>query len=320
MLEIVEIFSGIGTLTKALEDGISTISPVTVCAGVESEKRYIEHWEKVNPEGASFLGDICKFHPAELSRPRKLSVKRILVAGIPCTGHSGYGMAKNKLKGNPEGHSSAGHLFYAVGHYILQHSPDYIVFENVPGYQKSKAGSILKQTLKNLNYQFQEGIFKPHEEFETPTTRPRWWLLARRGGPVNWQYTPRPFTGNINAYLDPESMDCIEDEFTQSRVDAHTLHLDKKTAQGCNFSRTILSRTSTKVPTIPRTYYKIQPAGPFLACGKTYRMLRPAEIARLHGFPKDMEVPTAKRTAIEGFGQGVCYKPFFELGKYIGSL
>lgn len=318
-IEIVELFSGIGSLTFALNAGLKEHSNCKVIAASEFDKGYLAYWESQHEDARTFQGDLCKFHSSELSTPR-IAEYRVLVAGIPCTGHSGFGISKNKLKGNPEGHKSAGHLFIPTLLYIRKHKPDFVVLENVIGYKKSKAGEIVRNALSKSGYRLQEGVVYPNKEFDTATTRPRWFLIASKAKTFHWEYTPKPFSRLLEDVLDPASPLDIEESFEQHRVDAHTKHLDRKKAQGCNFSRTVIEASSTSCPTIPRTYYKIQPAGPFVKTPGSYRMLRPKEIARIHGFPDDYPTPESRRLAFEGLGQGVCFQPFFEIGKSIGQF
>src|SRR5690606_18232672 len=93
---------------------------------------YLRHWSKAHPEGSTFGGSFTRFHPAELSVPCP-GERRVFVAGIPCTGTSLAARGRLGLS-SAEDHPDVGHLFLPVAHWIRQHRPDDVIFENVALY------------------------------------------------------------------------------------------------------------------------------------------------------------------------------------------
>ncbi|KAL3985272.1 C-5 cytosine-specific DNA methylase family protein [Acanthocheilonema viteae] len=60
----------------------------------------------------------------------------------------------------------------------MKHPPRYIIAENVCGFETSDAHHLLKDTLMNLCYGFEEYIISP-TEIGIPNSRPRYYLLAK---------------------------------------------------------------------------------------------------------------------------------------------
>ena len=317
-VEIFEMFSGIGSLTRALVDGLSRHVEAKVVGCLELEARYLKPWSEQHPEASTFAGSCGLYHASEVSIPKAPGAYRIGVFGIPCTGASRAGASKNRLACAEE-HGDVGHLFLYVAHYIRRHQPDCVIFENVIPYVKSFSAKALRETLAGLGYSVCEREIDSFTEFGAPTQRQRWTLIATRSGQFNWNYTPQQFAGTIERFLDaPSELDEAE-SFNPERVAAAAKYNDRKKAEGTGFAMRLLYRDSPKVPTICKCYGKIQPTGVFLKTKTSYRMLRPREVARIMGFPEDFPLPEAKITAYEVIGQGVHMTPFTHLGAALGE-
>ena len=309
-----------GTLTSPLIEGLVRHGSASVSAVAELDGRYLSLFSRQHSEASTFLGSVTNYAPEELLTAARDAV-RVFVAGIPCTGASLAGRSKNGLAA-AEMHQDVGALFLPFLHQVSLSLPDVIVCENVAQYASTFSATVIRQHLSRLGYSITEKVVNPFTDFETATERVRWIMVATRIGRFEWEYTPRAFTGTIESLLDPVSEADADDEFSEEQVSAHTKYCDRKAKEGCGFSRRILERTSTKVPTICKSYGKVQPTSTFLRSGYTYRMLRPREVARIHGFgPAFIEAIESmpKTTAYEVLGQGVVAKPFRALGNAIGE-
>ncbi|MCS6273995.1 MAG: DNA cytosine methyltransferase [Opitutus sp.] len=318
---LAEFFPGMGTLAAPFCEGLSLNGDVVFGGAAELDGRYLELFSHQHPGASTYLGSVSHYAPEELLTASPTGAIRILVGGIPCTGSSAAGKSKRHLTA-AEMHPDVGALFIPFLHQVTLSLPDLVVCENVPPYATSFSAQMIRNHLERLGYLITEKVVNPYTDFETATERKRWIMVASRMGCFHWNYTPRAFTGTIEHLLDPVSDADAADEFTAEQVAAHTKYLARKAAEGCGFARRILERTSIKVPTICKTYGKIQPSSSFLSSGETYRMLRPREIARIHGFgPKFIEVidQLPKTTAYEVLGQGVVAAPFRSLGSAIGE-
>ena len=310
-----------GSLCAPFSDGLSRHGSVSVTGAAELDGRYLSIFSRQHPEASTFLGSVANYAPEELSSPSSVGSVSLFIAGIPCTGASKSGISKNKLA-CAELHKDVGALFLPFLHRVTLAKPDVIVCENVPPYANTFSTKAIRSHLTRIGYEISEQIVNPYTDFATATERKRWIMVASRIGAFKWDYTPESFTGTIESLIDPASAADAEDEFSHEQVAAHTRYIDRKASEGCGFARRILERTSTKVPTICKTYHKQQPSSTFLRSGETYRMLRPREVARIHGFgPEFIEIIESlpKTTAYEVLGQGVVAKPFFALGEAIGS-
>ena len=91
-------------------------------------------------------------------------------------------------------------------------------------------------------------------------------------------------------------------------------------AAGNGFGFTVIDHQSLKVPTILRSYWKVN-CGPFVACEGGVRMLRVPEIERLMGFvPRKGFTSRSYSTAVEILGQGVQTRIFRQLIGQLGDF
>ena len=92
-------------------------------------------------------------------------------------------------------------------------------------------------------------------------------------------------------------------------IEALTRHNKRHAKLGHGFGFTTINRESTRVPTIVRSYHKIN-TGPFVETPHGLRLLHKEEVERLMG----CEIACAHyATAIEILGQGVQTRVFREV-------
>lgn len=84
--------------------------------------------------------------------------------------------------------------------YRLSNQPEYIMLENVKGFDTSEAHELLIETLRKCRYRFEEFLLSPIQ-FSIPNSRQRYYLIARKSNdiPVG-EYAPNihlkvPFIG-----------------------------------------------------------------------------------------------------------------------------
>lgn len=317
-IEITEMFPGGGTLLEALTTGLKQGgADVSVSGLIELEARYLAISANAHPEASTWTGSAGEWHPAELSSPR--AAIRLFAAGIPCTGASKAGRSKNALA-NAEEHPGVGYLFLPTLHYVRLHRPELVVFENTDAYKGTLSAKLIRDALTASGYTVEERVVNPLREFATPTQRKRWILVASRIGRFSWLYEARAFNGTMAEFLDPESDADEAESMTPVQVAAHDKYCARKTAEGCGFARRVLTRADRSCPTLPKSYSKVQPTGVFIKSKTSYRMLRPREIARIHGFTRELFAGLPKTTQYELYGQGVVAAPFISLGESIARF
>ncbi len=314
-IEIVEMFPGGGTLLEALIEGLREAGAVVEVVGlIELEARYLARASKAHPESSTWHGSSGEYHPAEISAAYTADdVFRIFVAGIPCTGASKAGLSKNGLSCAEE-HPDVGYLFLTALHYIRLHRPHVFVGENTDAYIHTLSAKLIRDALTQSGYQIDERIVNPLKEFESPTQRKRWVMVASRLGRFSWLYEAKAFKGTLAEFLDPESPEDDIDSASPEQVEADAKYCSRKASEGCGFAMTLIDRNSTKCPTIPKSYGKRQPTGTFVRTAKSYRMIRPREVARIHGFKRELFADLPKTTQYELYGQGVEARTFMAVG------
>jgi hypothetical protein len=119
-----------------------------------------------------------------------------------------------------------------------------------------------------------------------------------------------PFDQDLSGILDPPSeRDRGEAERIAGSIAALRRHRERHRALGHGFGFTTITARSSRVPTIVRSYHKIN-VGPFVETAYGPRLLRKHEVEKLMGCRIDCE---HYATAIEILGQGVQTRVFSEV-------
>ena len=291
-----EIFAGGGTLSAA----IASHDDFRLIAGVEIEPRFADVWQSAHSQAALIQADIRRIHPSEYPR------HDVLVAAIPCTSHSLLGRAKKSLRGKPE-LGESGDLFVCIAAVVATHLPLACVFENVPSFGTSLAGRTLTHHLRQLGYYIYETVLDPHKEWNEPQDRRRWLMIATLQPGFRLQPPMVPFTDDLSEFIDPPNdRDRTDAERIAGSIAALIRHRERHRALGHGFGFSTISRASNRVPTVVRSYHKIN-VGPFVDTIFGPRLLRQHEVERLMGCAIDCK---HYATAIEILGQGVQTRVF----------
>lgn len=302
----VELFCGGGTLSAA----IAAAPEFTLVAGIEVEPAYADVWQNAHRNAALFQCDVRQIHATEFP------AHDVLVASIPCTSHSTLGRAKKSLAGKPE-LGDSGDLFLSVAEIVAHHLPLACVFENVPPFGTSLAGLTLAQHLQRLGYSTTATVVNPWREWNEPQDRKRWMMVATLKPGFEIRAPGIPFGGTIASFLDaPADSDRAEAERIAGSIAALQRHRARHAQLGHGFGFTTITRDSSRVPTIVRSYHKIN-TGPFVETPYGLRLLHKAEVERLMGCEINCE---HYATAIEILGQGVQTRVFREVLRQLGSF
>lgn len=304
-----EVFAGGGTLSAA----IAANKDFELIAGIEMEPKYADVWQQAHPNAVLYQTDIRLLHPADLP-PHD-----VLVAAIPCTSHSALGRAKKSLAGKPE-LGDSGDLYLSICEFVAHRLPLACVFENVPSFGSSLSGQSLSHHLRKLGYHIEQTLVDPYNEWNEPQDRRRWIMVAtlRRGFRI---VPPRtPFAGTAVQFLDAASeADRAEVQRIAGSIEALRRHNERHSKLGHGFGFTTINPGSKKIPTIVRSYHKIN-TGPFVETKYGLRLLHKEEVERLMGCTIDCN---HYATAVEILGQGVQTRVFqvilSQLGKFLKS-
>ena len=302
----IEVFCGGGTLSAAIASSVDFV----LVAGVEVEPKYADVWQQAHPGAVLYQADVRRIHTAELP------AHDVLVASIPCTSHSTLGRAKKSLAGKPE-LGDTGDLFLSVAHVVAHHLPSACVFENVPAFGNSLACLSLAQHLKKIGYSLTESIIDPLNEWNEPQDRRRWIMVATLKPGFQIRSPRIPFTGTAGDFLDaPADSDRLEVERIMGSIAALRRHNKRHAKLGHGFGFTTINRESARVPTIVRSYHKIN-TGPFVETAYGLRLLHKQEVERLTGCKIDCD---HYATAIEILGQGVQTRIFREILRQLAGF
>jgi DNA (cytosine-5)-methyltransferase 1 len=303
-LEAIEFFAGGGLMSQAIEQAF------TVKAGVEIEPAYADVWAAHHSDADLIQASIRDIHPAELP------TFDILVAGIPCTSHSNMGRAKKNLAGCPE-LGDTGDLYISVLNVIAYHLPLACVFENVPNYGASLAGETLKAHLQKIGYHITETILDPLNEWGEPQDRKRWCCIATLEPGFELKSPGIQFDGNISQFIDgPDSRDLEDCQRIATTIEGLRRHNARHQAMGHGFGFTTINQKSTKIPTLVKSYHKIN-TGPFVETQHGLRMLRKSEMERIMGASIECDHYS---TAVQILGQGVQTRVFAQVMKQLKAF
>jgi DNA (cytosine-5)-methyltransferase 1 len=293
------VFCGGGTLSAA----IAGVADLELVAGIEIEPKYADVWQAAHPDSTLYQTDIRRVHPIELTR------HDILIASIPCTSHSNLGRAKKSLARRPE-LGDTGDLYLSVAQIVAYHLPLACVFENVPAFASSLACMSLTQHLKRIGYHTSEMTVDPWREWNEPQDRKRWIMVATLKPGFEIVSPQKSFIGAIGKYLDvPNDSDHSEAARIARSIEGLRRHNARHAKLGHGFGFTTINAESTRVPTIVRSYHKIN-SGPFVETPHGLRLLHKSEVERFMGCTIDCD---HYATAIEILGQGVQTRVFSEV-------
>jgi len=147
----------------------------------------------------------------------------------------------------------------------------------------------------------------PWGEWNEPQDRKRWIMVATLMPGFQISSPQIPFSGSLGKLLDaPTESDREEVERIAGSIKALRLHNKRHAKLGHGFGFTTINRESGRVPTIVRSYHKIN-TGPFVETEFGLRLLHKEEVERLMGCKIECD---HYATAIEILGQGVQTRVF----------
>ena len=296
-IRVLEVFAGGGTMTAALD----TNPRFQVIAGIEIEPDFADEWQARHPDAVLVQSDIRALHTTELPE------FDVLIGGIPCTSHSNLGRAKKGLAKKPE-LGDTGDLFLPVVTLVSERMPAAVVFENVPSFGTSLAGKLLVSHLSRIGYHVTVTFLRPNDEWGEIEDRQRWLMVGTLNEPFAVRVPAQRCVTPVSAFLDPPDadQDSADARRIASTIEGLRAHNARHQAAGHGFAFTTIDGSETRLPTVPKSYHKIN-TGPFVQTPFGPRLLRQAEIERIHG----CEMRTQHyATAVQMLGQGVLTRVF----------
>lgn len=318
-IKIGSLAHGGGVLDLAIHQGLADAGiGSTLSFANEIEDSYLEASMSNNPVWSE---DTIALHGSmQEIEWRQLPRIDLLVAGIPCTGASVAGRAKNKLK-QAEDHDTAGALFTAFLDAVSILRPSLVLLENVVPYASTASMSVIRSVLTTLGYDIQETVLEG-PDFGAIENRKRLCMVASSRGISmssieSIEKSPNP-SHRVGDYLEDVPLD--DPSWREYRYLA-----DKEVrdiAAGKGFRRQIVSPDSPAIGTVGAGYAKARSSEPFLAHPHhegVSRLFTPAEHARFKTIPERLIQEVSATTAHEILGQSVIWNAFRAVGYWLGS-
>ncbi len=310
---------GGGIMDHALHEGLARAGVASRLAfAIEIEHDYLEASQKNNHVWDKESLAICA--PMEEVETGLLPKVEFLAAGLPCTGASLAGRAKNGLQ-FAEAHETAGRLFTAFLNIIKATNPATVLLENVPTYQNSVGFHVIRDCLTHWGYDVHERIVGP-EIGQSLETRERMVMVAvTRGMTFDWQALlpvrrRENILGEVLETIAPDSPHWSDYAYLK----------DKETrdmAAGKGFRMQIVGPDAQACGTIGCGYAKVRSTEPKIRHPENaslMRQLTAIEHARVKTVPELLIAGLSQTTAHEILGQGVIHSAFVAVGTLLGQV
>lgn len=322
-LAVCSLFHGGGVLDRAIHSGLLRAGAKSfVQVGVEVESQYLDASLRNNPmlwtdQSIAICSDI-----RDVRRGFDIPKCEIVVAGIPCTGASRAGKAKNKLLATEE-HSSAGALFVDFLDFVRYANPAVAIIENVPDYLTSTSMMVIRSVLDTLGYKLFECVLRG-AEFGALEDRERMAVVAYTDNAMSdllrEDITPvRVKEASLRAVLEDLPLD-------DERWKPYAYLTDKAIrdkAAGKGFARQLIGPASVSCGCIGRGYAKARSTEPFIqhpVDPELSRLLTKEEHASVKTIPKEIVAGVSDTIAHEILGQSVIFAAFEALAQAIGRM
>lgn len=249
----------------------------------------------------------------------KLPEIDILVAGLPCTGASKSGKAKNH-NALTEDHPEAGALFVSFLRVVEWTNPSICIIENVPDYRTSASASVIRAALTTWGYTIHETILEG-SKFGALEDRRRLCFVAvspELGVKLDELMPTRDKEKTLGEVLEPVSDDS---ELWKS----YTYLIDKAerdAAKGSNFKMNLVGPEAEQVGAIGAGYSKVRQTEPKLRHPKDpslMRLLTPKEHAAVKTVPAELVEGLGWTLAHTILGNSVTWAAWRSVGRHLGA-
>lgn len=253
---------------------------------------------------------------AEASKLPKID---ILVAGLPCTGASKAGKAKNHNDLTEE-HPEAGALFVAFLRVVECTNPSMVVLENVVDYGHSASAAVIRAAFATWGYRVHETILEGNAMGALEDRKRLCMVAVSPQLAIDLEHLvptrdKEATLGEILEDIDPESDLWKEYSYLVEKA-------VRDAAKGSNFKPNIVGPDATKVGAIGAGYSKVRqtevkvrhPSDP-----KLMRLLTPAEHAAVKTVPAALIDNLGWTLAHTVLGNSVTWAAWRAVGRHLGE-
>lgn len=244
----------------------------------------------------------------------------ILEMGLPCSGASVAGRAKNKTE-MAESHPHVGWLIVPALMILARVNPSIVLVENVPAYSSSASAEVMRGMLKYMGYTVHEKVLDG-ADFGSLEHRKRWCVVAvREGLSFDFDSLVHPAAPkNLGEVLD-NSIPVDDPRWKEMAGLKAKQERDK--AAGKGFMMQTVTAETTKCPTITKGYQKNRSTDPKVQHPVNKNLLRlftPSEHAKIKRIPEVLiSGIDSATTAHEILGQSIIYTVFESVARGIGE-
>lgn len=320
-LSVGSLFHGGGVLDKAMHHGFQDAGITSkVAIAVELEAKYIDSSISNNPELFDDDSVIIESPVEAVNLSRNPQPIQILIGGIPCTGASLAGRARNKLK-FAESHDAAGAMFFNFLSFVDVLNPAIVVIENVEAYAQTASMEVIRSVLSSLGYQIQERILCGNE-FGALERRQRLCVVALSKGIEGFDLESvlpvRAKEARLRDIFEP-----IPDDSERWKPYSYLADKEKRDrAAGKGFARQLLTGDEEYCGTIGKGYKKARSTEPFAihpTDPSLSRLFTVVEHALVKAVPLSVIEGLSDTTAHEILGQSIIYPAFQAVARALGE-
>lgn len=323
VIETAGVACGGGILSHALHAGLSDAGLTPTCRLANEIRVDVANHAMVHNEAFSDATLFATMPLQELAFDQevmsRLPETDVLELGLPCSGASSAGRAKNAIN-LPEAHPFVGHLVAGAVAVIAKLNPVCIVLENVPNYAHSASAAILRTQLADMGYAVSERILIGTDWGELEA-RQRWFLVAMTRGVAfdfaSLEPDPKPVR-YLAEIMDPVPIDDPSWSRMQYLRDKEVR--DREAGKG--FRMQIFDGSEIAISTLTKGLHKRRSTDPFFVHPEDPELLRlptVSEHARCKGVPEHLVAGLPQSTGHEVLGQSIVYGPVRAMARHIGE-
>lgn len=306
-LRTIEFCSGIGISAEACrEAGFESVAFCEWNPKNGSEDRYAEVFKENHPQSVMFN------IPLESIEGIDLPDSDVWVCTLDCTDFSKLSSGKTEF------HTM--HLFIHLMRLFYQRPkesrPRVVMIENVEGFERI-AGNSLKLCFENEHYHVTMKKLNSLE-FGSRTKRERFFFVASAYDGFEFPEGE----GRVTTPIDSDGVVTVENlDWVTPETDLTIKRLVEREKGEMSHNHKMRTYDITKdayIGTIPRRHANKVPENlirhPYLEDHYAF-LLDPEHLRYFHSIPEHYYLGSSRAIAIEGIGQGVCYKTFYTIAK-----
>jgi len=182
----IDIFSGAGGMSLGAE-----WAGIKVAIAVENDIHAAETFTSNHPNTKLIIDDIRRVDSGTICK----SAPFILFGGPPC---QGFSLSNTKTRTDKNPNNS---LFEEYIRIVKELRPEWVVFENVEGFQNFQHGQVAKnlyKILEELGYQNPQQRVLWASDYGVPQNRNRFFLVGNRIG-INYEF-PKPVQPKVSVW------------------------------------------------------------------------------------------------------------------------